>query len=75
VEPIKLKKLIEVLQSAYDKHKDNPRCADSIKVEFWLEDEWVELSRIGQFGVVPDVTITLKRLPERLPLSTEKDAS
>jgi hypothetical protein len=57
---IKLKKLLEVLQGAYDKHKSNPDCADSISVEFWLGDKMVELDRIGQFGVVPDVTICLK---------------
>lgn len=59
-EPIKLKKLIEILQAAYDKHKDMPECADNIKVEFWLGDDWLDLDSIGQFNVVPDVTISLK---------------
>jgi hypothetical protein len=60
VKLIKLKKLIEVLQGAYDRHKDAPKCANNIRVEFWLGEQMVELERIGQFGVIPDVTITLK---------------
>ncbi len=59
---IKLKKLLEILQGCYDRHADNPECADNIAVEFWLGDQMVELDRIGQFGVVPDVTITVKTI-------------
>jgi hypothetical protein len=56
-EPIKLKKLLEILQGAYDKHKDNPECADAIAVEFWQGNTELALKRIGQFSVVPTVTI------------------
>lgn len=58
---ITLKKFLEVIQGCYDKHKDKPECADSIRVEFWMGEEMLHLKRIGQFGVVPDVTITLER--------------
>jgi hypothetical protein len=57
-----LKKLLETLQNAYDKHKDNPQCADNLDVEFWIGEEMYEVERIGQFEIVPDVTISLKRL-------------
>lgn len=56
---IKLKKLLELLQGCYDKHKDSPEVADNIEVEFWQGDRIVNLERIGQFGIKPDVTITL----------------
>ena len=59
---IRLKKLIEVLQTAHDKYNNESVC-ESISVEFWLGDQMVELDRIGQFGIVPDVTITLKPPP------------
>jgi len=55
--PIKLKKLLEVLQACYDKHADAPECQEAIEVEFWRGDEELELARIGQFGVKPDVMI------------------
>jgi hypothetical protein len=57
---IKLKKFLEILQGCYDKHKDQPECADNIEVEFWRNGKPVELKSIGQFGLKPDVTIHLK---------------
>jgi len=57
---IKLKKLIEVLQGCYDKHKDLPECADNIEVEFWRGETEFELESINQFNVKPDVVIHLK---------------
>lgn len=58
---IKLKKLLEILQSCYDRHKDNPECADNIEVEFWQGEKLIQLDRIGQFGIKPDVTITVSK--------------
>ena len=58
--PIKLTKLIELLRGCYDRHKDNPQCADNIEVEFWRGDELLALDGIGQFSVKPDVTINFK---------------
>ena len=57
---IKLKKLLEVLQACYDKHADKPSCQEAIEVEFWRGEEELDLSRIGQFGIKPDVTINFK---------------
>jgi hypothetical protein len=58
-DPIKLKLLLELLQSCYDKHKDDS-CAEHISVEFWHGEKLLELGHIGQFQVVPDVTINFK---------------
>ena len=49
--------MIKILQAA---EKKAEHTADKVKVEFWLDEEMVDLDSIGQFGVVPDVTISLK---------------
>ena len=58
-EPIKLKLLIDTLQTCYDKFKDNMN-PDSMTVEFWHGEKELELDFIGQFQIVPDVTINFK---------------
>lgn len=62
--PIKLKKLLEVLQQCYDKHADAPKCQSDIAVEFWLGDSELELGGIGQYGVKPDVNIRFIAVPQ-----------
>jgi hypothetical protein len=59
--PIRLKKLLKILQTAYDKHADKPSCQRAIDVEFWTGDEELALAYIGQFGVKPDVAFRFHR--------------
>ncbi len=36
-----------------------------IDIEFWLgENQMLEVKTMGQFGVVPDVVVTLKKINE-----------
>lgn len=58
---MKLVKLLEILQGAYDKHKDRPECSNNIEVEIWLGRRCYDVKRIEQFRVKPDVTITLEK--------------
>ena len=58
-EPIRLKLLIDTLQTCYDKFKDNIN-PDAMRVEFWHGEKELELDFIGQFQIVPDVTINFK---------------
>lgn len=32
-----------------------------VDIEFWLNDKPLEIKEMGQFGVVPDVVITLEK--------------
>lgn len=49
-----LDELIQNLQKA----KDYAGRGD-VEVEFWCEDKYLELKRIGQFNIIPDVVIHL----------------
>lgn len=58
---ITLGQLRRVLNQAYKNRKG----CKNIRVEFWLNDNvHLKLDRIGQFSVVPDVTISLKEFPK-----------
>ena len=50
-----VEKLIKVLQ-------DNVTDHDRAEIEFWIGEQQYELERIGQFGIIPDVTFTLKAI-------------
>lgn len=52
---MKLKKLKEIIDGCVEQAGDTDP-----DVEFWIGEDETELDRIGQFGVVPDVTITVK---------------
>lgn len=55
-----VKKLIEILNKCVD--------PDLAEIEFWIGDQYHELERVGQFGIIPTVTFTLKAT--ELPLIT-----
>jgi hypothetical protein len=46
-----VKELIKILKKGVTDH-------DRAEIEWWVGDKQVELERIGQFGIIPDVTFT-----------------
>lgn len=51
---MKLKKFKEIIDKAYEQAEG---C--DVEVEVWLKNSMYDIQRIGQFGVIPTVTITL----------------
>lgn len=57
--PLTFKGLLSCLQQADEVVGDN-----DVKVEVWVGDKMYRIVRVGQFGIVPDVTLTLADEPE-----------
>lgn len=51
---MKLKKMKEIIDKAYINAED---C--DVDIEVWIGEDMYEIKRIGQFGVVPAVTMEL----------------
>lgn len=66
---MKIKELKEYIDEAYTRGKE-------CDVEFWLklEDDVImcDLESIGQFNIIPDMTITIKIADEQKVYSTKK---
>lgn len=58
MEALNLKALKSCIDQAYERAG---KAADHVDVEVWLGDELYRVVGIGQFGVVPDVTLTIKK--------------
>lgn len=55
-----LKQLKSCIDQAYKKAGE--KIAATSEVEVWLGDEMLRLKSVGQFGIVPDVTLTVERI-------------
>ena len=67
---MKIKELKEIVDKAYENGKESD-------VEFWIKlddgtDLFAELEDIGQFSIVPDMTLTLKPSDKERKIYTTK---
>ena len=56
-----LRQLKNCIDQAYERAG---KVADHVEVEVWLDDTLYRVVRVGQFGVVPDVGITIVKESE-----------
>ena len=54
-----LKQLKSCIDQAYK--KAGAKYAAKSEIEVWLGDKLYRLASVGQFGVVPDVTLTIEK--------------
>ena len=53
---------LKELKSCIDQAvKKAGKAAATANVEVWYGDQMLEITRIGQFGVVPDISITVEK--------------
>ena len=57
--PLTLKELLSCLQQADKVVGDR-----DVRVEVWVGDKMYRIVKVGQFGINPDVTLTLEEAPE-----------